>query len=321
MRADRLLALLMYLQNRGRTTSDRLARELEVSQRTILRDLYALRVAGFPVYTERGPAGGIYLHEEFRMRLTDLTHEELAALFTLGVPAQLADLGLSAEAKGALLKLAASQPGSRNTVDREVRRRIYLDPEPWNKQRESHPTLSTLRQALWNDVWVRAVLLRVGLFRTEHEMAPLGLVAKGRSWYVIWHGRDLGIRVDRASVVLEAELLEERFDRPEDFDIVEFWSTWAPAYQAAAVAYPVSARLRPSAIEKLQEQFVTQLPMDEPVEDNGEWVRVALRFESLNQAREMFLVLGNAAQVIEPEALRLSIEDYARQTMQLYASS
>ncbi|MBN1859049.1 HTH domain-containing protein, partial [Candidatus Bipolaricaulota bacterium] len=104
MRADRLLSLLMFLQNRGRTTTDRLAEALEVSRRTVIRDLYALRVAGFPVYTERGPHGGVYLHEEFRMQLTDLTGDELEALFTLSVPAALSDLGMESGAKGALHK-------------------------------------------------------------------------------------------------------------------------------------------------------------------------------------------------------------------------
>ena len=124
MRADRLLSLLMFLQNRGRTTADRLAEELEVSRRTVVRDLYALRVAGFPVYTERGPHGGVYLHEDFRMKLTDLTQDELSALFTLSVPAPLADLGVGGEAKAALMKWSAALPRGRRSVGLDVRRRL-----------------------------------------------------------------------------------------------------------------------------------------------------------------------------------------------------
>jgi len=151
MRADRLLSLLMFLQNRGRTTADRLAEELEVSRHTVIRDLYALRVAGFPVYTERGPHGRVYLHEDFRVRLTDLTQDELAALLTFSVPAPLADLGMGAEAKGALLKLAASLPIARQDAERDVRSRLHHDPNPWNASREAIPTLPTLRQAVWED--------------------------------------------------------------------------------------------------------------------------------------------------------------------------
>jgi predicted DNA-binding transcriptional regulator YafY len=114
------------------------------------------------------------------VRLTDLTQDELAALFTFGVPAPLADLGMGAEAKGALLKLAASLPIARQDVERDVRSRLHLDPNPWNVSREAIPTLSTLRQALWEDRWVRATLLRVRQIPIEHEIAPYGLVAKGR---------------------------------------------------------------------------------------------------------------------------------------------
>jgi len=209
MRADRLLSLLTFLQNRGRTTTDRLANELEVSRRTIIRDLYALRVAGFPVYTERGPYGGVYLHEDFRVRLTDLTPDELAALFTFSVPAPLADLGMGVKAKGALLKLAAALPQTRQGVERDVRSRLYLDPNPWHASRELVPTLSTLRQAVWEDRWLRAMLLRARQIPVEHEIAPYGLVAKGRVWYVIWRRRNGELRVDRASDVIEARLMED----------------------------------------------------------------------------------------------------------------
>ena len=128
MRAGRLLSTLMRLQTRGRATTDCLAQEFEVSRRTIARDLYALRVAGFSVHTERRPGGGVYLLEDFRMRLTDLTRDELEALLTLSVPTPLADLGMGAEAKGAMLKLTAGLPASRSDVERNVRNRILLDP-------------------------------------------------------------------------------------------------------------------------------------------------------------------------------------------------
>ena len=98
------------------------ALEFEVSRRTITRALHALRVAGFPVHTERGPGGGVYLHEDFRTQLTDLARDELEALFTLGVPPPLADLGMGAQAKGAMLKLAAGLPAARSAVERESRR-------------------------------------------------------------------------------------------------------------------------------------------------------------------------------------------------------
>ncbi len=131
MRADRLLSILMFLQTRGRTTSERLAREFEVSRRTILRDLYALRVAGFPVYTARGAHGGCFLHDEDRNTLTQLTSDEIAALFVSSIAKPLEDLGLSQPLRGAILKLTAALPPARQEANSRLGERIVIDGEPW----------------------------------------------------------------------------------------------------------------------------------------------------------------------------------------------
>lgn len=319
MRADRLLALLMFLQNRGRTTTDRLAEELEVSRRTVLRDLYALRVAGFPVYTERGPGGGVHLHEDFRMKLTDLTHDELAALFTLNVPAPLADLGMGAEAKGALLKLAAAQPVARRGVERDVRSRLYLDPDPWNASRVALPTLSTFRRAVWDDRWVRATFVRAHLVPIEREIAPHGLVAKGAGWYVVWGGRDGELRVDRVAAAVDAKLLDERFERPPGFDLAEFWTTWAAAYEAARPFFRVVVRVRSDVVSRLKQHHGRHIERAGAAQPHSSRAEVEMAFDDFEQARALLLSFGNAAEVVEPLALRLSIADYATQIGRVYA--
>jgi len=280
MRADRLLSLLMFLQNRGRTTTDRLAEALEVSRRTIIRDLYALRVAGFPVYTERGPQGGVYLHEEFRVRLTDLTQGELAALFTFSVPAPLADLGMGETAKGALLKLAAALPQARQDVERDVRSRLYLDPDPWHASRTVLPTLSLLRQAVWENRWVHATVLRIGMIPIEHEIAPYGLVAKGQVWYVVWSKRGGELRVDLASVTLCAT---------------------------------------PEALSELERAFGRQIQRRGKSKRTSRWLEVEMLFDNLEHARATLLSYGGAVEVLEPEALRLSIADFAQRVVETYA--
>jgi len=318
MRADRLLSLLMFLQNRGRTTTDRLAEELEVSRRTIIRDLYALRVAGFPVYTERGPHGGVYLHEDFRVRLTDLTQGELAALFTFSVPAPLADLGMGGTAKGALLKLAAALPQARQDVERDVRSRLYLDPNPWRASREAVPTLSILRQAAWEDRWLRATLLRARQIRVEHEMAPYGLVAKGRAWYVVWRRRDGELRVDRVSDVLEAELMEGTFERPPGLDLGEFWTTWAAEYEAHRWFLPVTLRVTPEVLPELERALGRHIRRTDDSEPGSEFTDVEMAFDHFEHARAALLAYGGAVEVIEPDALRFSIADFARQIVETY---
>jgi predicted DNA-binding transcriptional regulator YafY len=318
VRADRLLSLLMFLQTRGRTTTDRLAEELEVSRRTVIRDLYALRVAGFPIYTERGPHGGVYLHEEFRMRLTDLTQDELTALFTFSVPAALADLGMGAEARGALLKLAASLPAARQDVERDVRSRLYLDPNPWHSSHEVVPTLSTLRRAVWEDRWVRATLLRVRQIPVEHEIAPYALVAKGRAWYVVWRRRDGGLRVDRASDVIEAELTDETFGRPPGFDLAEFWTTWAAAYEVSRWFFPVTLRATVDVLPDLERDLGRQIRRTGSTEQAATHVEVELAFDHFEHARSALLAYGGAVEIIEPDALRLSIADFALRIVETY---
>jgi len=317
MRADRLLSLLMFLQNRGRATTNRLAEELEVSRRTVIRDLYALRVAGFPVYTERGPHGGVYLHEDFRMKLTDLTIDELEALFTLSVPAALSDLGMEAEARGALLKLAASLPAARRNVERDVRSRIYLDPDPWRASRKAVPTLAVLRQATWEDRRVFATFLRARQVRIEREIDPYGLIAKGKSWYVVWAGEDGKVRVDNATAVTDAVLLEESFTRPAEFDLAGFWTTWSASHEANRPVFEVCLRALPEVLPLIERDAHRPI---EPVRpsDVGERVEAIAVFDSFEQARGALLACGGAAEVIEPEALRLSVEDYARQTLRAY---
>ena len=319
MRADRLLALLMFLQNRGRTTTDRLAEELEVSRRTVIRDLYALRVAGFPVYTERGPGGGVYLHEDFRIKLTDLTHDEVTALFTLSVPAPLVDLGMGAEAKAALLKLAAAQPMARQSVERDVRSRIYLDPNPWNASRVALPTLSTFRRAVWEDRWVRATFLRARLIPIEREIAPHGLVAKGSAWHVVWRGRNGELRVDRVSAAIEADLLDERFDRPPGFDLEEFWTSWAAAYEASRPFFRAVVGVRSDVSSQLKHDLGRHIERTGAARPDSSRIEVEMTFDDLEQARALLLSYGGAVEVLEPPALRRSIADHAEQVLRRYA--
>jgi predicted DNA-binding transcriptional regulator YafY len=317
MRADRLLALLMFLQNRGRTTADRLAEELEVSRRTIIRDLYALRVAGFPVYTERGAHGGIYLHKDFQLKLTDLTPDELAALFAFSIPTPLTDLGMGAQAKTALRKLATSLPSSRQDVERNLRSRLYLDPNPWQASQDAVPTLSTLRQAVWEDRWVHATLLRVRQVRIEHEMAPYSLVAKGRTWYVVWRGAHRELHIDRVSDVIEAELTDRTFSRPAGFDIEHLWTEWAAAYEADRRFFPVTVRVRRDARQGLERDFGGRILHAEP-SDNDEWERIELEFDHFEHARAALLAYGGSVDVLKPEALRRSIADFAERIVERY---
>ena len=316
MRADRLLSLLLSLQNRGQSTTSKLAEELEVSQRTVIRDLYALRVAGFPIDTERGPHGGVSLHQDFRLRLTDLTRRELEALFALSVPSLLADVGMDATAKGALNKLAAALPLARSGVDHEVRNRIYMDPEPWSEERNANPLLTVLRQAVWEDAWCRITFERIHHIPMENEAAVFGLVAKAGRWYIIWADRDGAMHVDRGSCVLDATHLDETFERPPEFDLVRFWKTWEPQYESARPRFSVQIRIRLHSMEGIKRRLAGHSIQIDATKAGQQWIPARLEFDSFEHARATLLSCGGAVIIDEPRALKLSVCDFAERTIE-----
>lgn len=321
MRADRLLSILMLLQARGRMTAEQLAEETEVSVRTIYRDIDALSAAGVPVYAERGPGGGCALIEGYRTSLTGLTEDEVRALFMLSVPASLDDLGASQELRAALRKLAAALPDARRQDEERVRQRIYLDWEGW-AQPEPVPHLQAIRQAVWQDrkltIAYRWVAPHVQQF--ERLVDPYGLVAKAGVWHLVC-ADDSRIRVHRVSELVDVRATDEHFERPADFDLAAFWKAWCRGREESRPTYPVTARVSPDLVQLLPLYFgnrVRDAIANAGPPDSEGWVTLTLPFERLETARERILGFGRAVEVLEPEPLRLSVIDFARQIVNFY---
>ena len=320
MRADRLLSLLMLLQTRGQMSAKDLADELEVSERTIYRDITALSTSGVPIYASRGPGGGVRLIEEYRTTLTGLTPEETRALFTMGIPAPLAQLGMDEKFKGALLKLSASLPETRREEESRTRQRILLDSSWWFQSGQEVPCLQTIQQALFQDRRLR-IQVRWEFFNTqfEQEAEPYGLVAKANIWYLVY-GRGGTPHVTRVSQIVEAEIMSECFHRPSDFQLESFWQEWCRAYESQP---PFCARVRvapealPMLAEYIGERARAQLTSHQIAEADG-WVTLDLPFESFIVARSRLLGLGRAVEVLEPEPLRRSLIDFAEQIVDFY---
>ncbi|MBZ0307300.1 MAG: HTH domain-containing protein, partial [Anaerolineae bacterium] len=186
MRADRLLSLLMLLQTRGQMTAETLAHELEVTPRTIYRDLETLEQMGVPLVSDRGPGGGYALLDSYRTSLTGFTQEEIQSLFMLTVPNALDQLGVGSQLKMALLKLAAALPFSRRQTEQQVRQRIYLDSAGWFHQEENTPHLRTIHQAVWHDQKLHLTVRLSFDTQVERVVAPYGLVAKTSVWYLVY---------------------------------------------------------------------------------------------------------------------------------------
>jgi len=322
MRADRLLSILMYLQTRGRATTERLAREFEVSRRTIIRDLYALRVAGFPVYTERGPHGGCYLHDEYRNTLTQLTTDEIAALFVSSIAKPLEDLGLSEPLRGAVLKLTAALPPARQEAQSRLAERVVIDGTPWSSSEEGATHLAMIHRAAVEDRWLVATFVRPFGVLTERRIAPYGLVAKAGTWWVVWAGEDGLIRVDRISRIREAAVEPDTFERRASFDLNTFWTDWRDRQNAARPSLGIVLRVRADALAVVEDELGKQEGVFYGVPSpSDEWVKIDVTFPTLAEARKAVLALGGAVEVLSPEALRRSVSDFAEQTVARYRTT
>lgn len=323
MRADRLISIILLLQTRGNLSARQLAQELEVSERTIYRDINALSQAGIPVYAIKGPGGGIFLVDNYRTTLTGLTDEQLQALFMLNIPQPLVQLGAGEALKTALLKLAAALPASHSKEEELNRQRFYLDWESEQSSGHAISFLETIRQGVWQDRRIR-LKYKPHFWAVVHQIVePLGLIAKGNTWYLACLHDD-HLRALRVDSVIEAQLLEDRFPRPPDFKLADFWRTWLAHAAMDRPVYPTRVRISPSLVKELPrlmgETARQAIQCASPPDENG-WVAIDLNFDTFETARSRLLSFGGAIEVLEPEALRLSIADFAHQITAVYAEN
>lgn len=319
MRADRLLSLLMLLEARGKMTARHLAKELEVSERTIYRDIVALNTSGVPIYTEDGPGGGISLIESYSTNLTGLNTEEVHALSMLNIPEPLIKLGVGRELKAALLKLSAALPATSRENETRTRQRIHLDASWWFEPEEPVPHLHTIQQALFQE---HKLHLTWQEFRTsvEQVLSPYGLVAKSNTWYLV-AGQQTHIRVLRVSKIIESQMLEEIFEYPQEFNLPSFWKCWCEDFKKNRPVFMVKARVSAELIDHLPRifgEYTKDILTQAGAPDEQGYVMLFLPFESFESARTRILGLGRAIEVLEPLSLRMSVIDFGHQIDQLY---
>jgi predicted DNA-binding transcriptional regulator YafY len=317
MRADRLLSILMLLQSRGQLTARELADELEVSERTIYRDVEALSMAGVPLYCSRGPGGGIALLDSYRTDLTGLTAEETRALFMLSIPAPLAELGVGSELRSAILKLAAALPEALRPDEARARQRIHIDSVWWFPEKEPLPQLAKLHQAVWQDRWIEAEYRWMNFLTIPRRLAAYGLVAKAGIWYLVWESQGR-FGAYKLTELASVQVTEETFQRREDFELKSFWEAYCQQELANRPVYTVKVRFSAELAMNLLQIAgrLAQIVRDQ--EDHTGWLTATIPFESLFEARERLLALGGAVEVLAPRALRLSMIDYAEQILKRY---
>ncbi|MCO1659426.1 helix-turn-helix transcriptional regulator [Pseudonocardia humida] len=318
MRSQRLLSLLLILQTRARATAPELARELEISVRTVYRDVAALSAAGVPVYTEQGHNGGIRLLPGYRTDITGLTAAESRALVALTGRAIPDDLGLGTALSSAVHKLIAAVPASHRADAQRARQRVLVDHTGWYRSAPPTPLLGAVQEAVWADRRLR-VGYRHGDGRTaEYLLDPYGLVVKAGVWYLVAAHRGVA-RLHRVDRIGSAVALDERAVRPDDVDLATVWTGLRDRFEAHAA---VRVRLRVSAdevdlvVRMTDGRRVGDPVVVEPGADGRAGVEVA--FPSGELARITLLGLGRAVEIVEPVELRDEVLDAARELVAAY---
>ena len=319
MRADRLLSIMLILQAHRRMTARALADRLEVSERTIHRDMESLSAAGVPVVAERGLGGGWSLLGEYRTDLTGLNETEIQALFLARSPQLLDDLGLGKAAEAAFIKLFATVPPGTRQEAESANERIYIDVTGWNRSDESVPHLPLLQEAVWQERKVRFKYSRgFDCDDVERLVDPLGLVAKGSVWYLV-AGIDGDIRNYRVSRILDAEMTDQTFVRPEFFNLVTHWHQSAVEFKSKLPRYQVIVRVHPEAVNRMYiiGRFSRVEQVDPPDEEGWRQASICFQFEA--DACECLLGFADQIEVLEPQELRQKLVKRAVQLVEFYS--
>jgi predicted DNA-binding transcriptional regulator YafY len=304
MRADRLLSILLLLQANGLMPARTLAERLEVSERTVHRDMEALAMAGVPVYAEKGRRGGWTLVDSYRTDLTGLTETELRSLVIASAPGVLADLGLGEAADRALIKLLAGLPEARRKAAESARGYLHVDPSGWRRGDEAAPFLGTLELALRTGRQVAMTYERAyDQSVVERTANPLGLVAKGSVWYLA-ATVDGKARTYRASRIRAVTILDAPVERPEDFDLAAFWAESSAEFRAALPVHRIVLRVGPEAMGRVRLGWRFANVESESEADAKGWITCTIRADSEDIALECALTLVGQAEVIGPPELR-----------------
>jgi predicted DNA-binding transcriptional regulator YafY len=315
MQSQRLISCLLLLQGERRQTARRLAEALEVSTRTVYRDVEALSAAGVPVHMERGPRGGIVLSDEYRRALAQFTAEELQALFAIAAD-PLADLGTPVHAL-ALRKLAGALPDAQRKAAERGRDTLLLDPNRWYRGEQPTEILALLRRAVAEERRVRIRYRDRGGAGTERVVEPLGLVAKAGIWYLIARNADGAMRTFRAQRILEAAATTERFRRPPDFDLAAHWRSSVAAMERQPVeTYDAVLRVPTAKLER-----VTPYWDCEPVAEEPGHSVLRVRFPAKDVAVAIPLSLGDDVEIVAPQELRDAVVACAEAALRRYAGA
>jgi len=315
MRADRLVAILLLLQTRGRVTAAEVAAELEVSERTARRDLEALGMAGLPIYSQQGRGGGWELMGGARTDLSGLTSAEARALFLVAGPASSA----TPEVRAALRKLLRALPEPFRADATAASAAVVVDPTGWGQAGERSPPehLEALQQAVIDGVQVRLGYVARDQAETLRVVHPLGLASKARQWYLV-ASTDAGMRTFRVDRVRTVEPTGEAVVRPEGFDLAEAWRLATSSVERERFGVWARCLANPAVVNPLRWTFGPRLHLG-PAEPDG---RVSFEAGGAHVAAlaGQLAGFGGAVEVLDPPEVVAALARIGAELVDRYGS-
>lgn len=328
MRASRLLSIMILLQLRGKIAAEALAAEFEVSVRTIYRDIDELSAAGIPVQSDRGPHGGFQLMAGYRSQFTGLENDEAEALFMIGLPGPAIALGLGNAATRASRKLLASLPPSLREGSRRIADCFHLDTNDWYRNEQSTIELPRIARAVLAQQKLQTSYQSWSGLR-QWQMEPLGLVLKAGAWYLVANSQSRAsspkkIRIFKVVHITDMQVQDENFDRPDDFDLPDFWNEATARFEAELRSNNAHLRVSATGLDRIAklgafaaQAVENQRDTSNTPESDAPWQTINLPIETIEHAAQMLLGIGPELEVIEPLALRQRLRELAWQCYQL----
>lgn len=322
MRASRLLSILMLLQSRGRLSATALAAELDVSYRTILRDMDQLSAAGVPVWSDRGRDGGFQLRAGWSTTLTGLTDNEAQALMLAGLPAAATELGLGSASASARLKMLAAVPESLRVDATRVSERLHIDPIDWYRAASPPAHLQAVAHAVWNQ---KPLQIRYDSWKkvSDRLIKPLGLVLKAGVWYLVaLDEKSDEPRTFRLSNIETLSAQSSPFSYPKKFSLAGYWQIATRRFEADIYKNTATVRVTSSGLKSVMAlSAVIHDAVKKSLQQSqttGGWTQITLPIESIEHAARQFLGIGSDLVVLAPPELLAEMKAQINQLAALY---
>ncbi|EST13639.1 helix-turn-helix transcriptional regulator [Sporolactobacillus laevolacticus] len=314
MRADRLVAIILLLQTEGTVSAKMLASRLEVSERTIYRDIDALSFAGIPIISLRGSCGGFTLDEHFRTNVSGINLTDIKKLLVRQSADPLADLGLNTNYR-IIYKLFPSLSSNQRKQADQFSKRIYLDSTTWFNEQEAVPFLKLIYEAMYSNLWLLIDYVKKNGDVISRQVAPYGLVAKTDTWYMVAsHGED--IRVYRVSRIHDIKSVAKSFLIPKSFELDQFWNKWCHYFETSRPKYSATLRM---SLETLHEFLVSENRNFQQLSEEKDGKQlICIQFENFAHAVREILSLGSEVEVIKPNELRKEISNQIKRLYEIY---